>query len=75
MRQEFSEETLAALLQAMQARSVATPENPGLIACWPDVREERMASACAVLINQGHDIRQVFVAGSADGKPRVAWSV
>ena len=42
---------------------------------WPDVREERMATACAELVNQGHDIRQVFVASSTGGKPRVAWSV
>jgi hypothetical protein len=75
MRHEFSEETLATLLRAMQARSAASPENPGLIACWPHVREERMATACAALVDQGHDIRQVFVADTSGGKPRTAWSV
>jgi len=75
MRHEFSEETLAELLRAMQARSVSSPNNPGLIACWPGVREDRMATACAELAGQGHAIKQVVVPSPTGGKPRTAWAI
>ena len=42
---EFSDETLHELLRALYARTSTHPENPGLIASWPSVREERMAAA------------------------------
>ena len=75
MRHEFSEETLAELLRAMQARAVRSPDNPGLIACWPGVREERMATACAELAGQGHAVKQVIVPSTTGGKPRTAWAI
>jgi hypothetical protein len=75
MRHEFSEATLAELLRAMQARSATRPDNPGLIACWPGVREERMATACAALADQGYAIRQVMVPSTTGGKPRTAWAI
>jgi hypothetical protein len=75
MRHEFSEETLAELLRAMQARLVSSPDSPGLIACWPGVREERMATACAALADQGHVVKQVTVPSTTGGRPRTAWSL
>jgi hypothetical protein len=75
MRHEFSEETLAGLLQAMRARSETSPDNPGLIACWPNVREDRMATACAALVGQGYEVKQVVVPSTTGGKPRTAWAI
>jgi hypothetical protein len=75
MRHEFSAETLAELLRAMQARAVRSPDNPGLIACWPGVREEHMATACAELAGQGHAVKQVTVESTTGGRPRTAWAI
>jgi hypothetical protein len=75
MRHEFSEETLAELVRAMQARSAASPDNPGLIACWPGVREDRMATACAELAGQGYPVHEVLVPSLTGGKPRTAWAL
>ena len=51
---EFSEDTLSALLEALHERTATHPDNPGLIAAWPHVREERMSAACHLLAGRGH---------------------
>jgi hypothetical protein len=33
---------LHSLLDAMHARTIGHPDNPGLIACWPGVRQDRV---------------------------------
>jgi hypothetical protein len=71
----FSDETLAALLAALRIRSANHPESPGLIACWPDVRENRMASGCDELIRRGHVIDRVTIGGTTPGATRTAWAV
>ena len=46
---EFSDHALTQLLDALHARTTAHPENPGLIACWPAVREMRPSWAIAAM--------------------------
>jgi hypothetical protein len=72
---EFSEPALAALLVALHARTADHPESPGLIACWPDVREDRMAAACGELRRRGHPVFRVSIAGRKPGQTRSSWAV
>jgi hypothetical protein len=71
----FSETTLNALLAALRARAASHPDNPGLIACWPDVREERMAAGCVELVDRGHAIERVPMPGRTPGAKRVGWAI
>ena len=72
---EFSDHTLSQLLDAMHARTADHPDNPGLIASWPGVREERMAAACAELRRRGYPVFRVAIEGVKPGQPRDGWSV
>ena len=72
---EFSEPALAALLVALHARTADHPDNPGLIACWPGVREHRMAAACGELRRRGHPVFRVSIAGPKPGQTRDSWAV
>jgi hypothetical protein len=72
---EFSDRTLAGLLDAMRTRTRHHPDNPGLIACWPGVREDRMAAACAELRRRGHPVFRVAIEGGKPGEPREGWAV
>ena len=71
---EFSEATLTQLLRAMRDRTSRNPDNPGLIASWPGVREDRMAAACAELLIRGHPIFRVAIPSST-GRIRDGWAV
>lgn len=71
MHPEFSDSALTQLLDALRVRTEGHPDNPGLIACWPVVREERMAAACAELRRRGHP---VFRVSGGDPKGR-GWAV
>ena len=71
----FSDETLQALLDALRVRAASHPESPGLIACWPGVRENRMAAGCDELIRRGHAIDRVAMAGTTTGSTRTGWAV
>ncbi len=65
---EFSDATLAELLRALQARTSSHPDNPGLVASWPGVREPRMDAACAELVRLGHPLFRAAIPGrSKDG--------
>jgi hypothetical protein len=72
---EFSDRTLTQLLIALHARTVAHPDNPGLIACWPVIREDRMAAACAELRRRGHPVFRVWVESAKAGEMRSSWAV
>ena len=50
---EFSETALDELLRALRARTSKHPDNPGLVASWPGVREDRMAAACTERVHRG----------------------
>jgi hypothetical protein len=67
----FSEETLTELLRALRARTSAHPDNPGLVASWPGVREAQMAAACGELASRGHPIFSVSIPGRA----RDGWAI
>jgi hypothetical protein len=72
---EFSEATLEALLRALRERTSTHPENPGLIASWPHVREDRMAAACTLLINRGHPLFKVRIPTAKPGATREGWAL
>jgi hypothetical protein len=72
---EFSDRTLSELLRALHARTSAHPDNPGLIASWPGVPENRMAAACAELVRRGHPVFPVYVEGAKQGLTRKTWAV
>jgi hypothetical protein len=72
---EFSDETLIALLRALRARAATHPDNPGLIACWPGVREDRMAAGCFELVRRGHPIQRVSMPGRSPGVTRSGWAL
>ena len=74
-RHEFSEATLTELLRALRARTSGHPDNPGLIASWPGVREDRMAAACAELLGRGHPIIRVPIPSANPGTSRQGWAV
>ena len=60
---EFSEETLSELLRALRARTAGHPDNPGLVASWPAVREARMDAACGELAARGHLLYRIAIPG------------
>jgi hypothetical protein len=70
-RQAFSEETLTELLRALRARTSEHPDNPGLVASWPSVRENRMDEACAELVGRGHPLFRVAI----PGRSRHGWAI
>jgi hypothetical protein len=72
---EFSDRILTQLLQALHARTTGHPDNPGLIASWPDVPEDRMAAACAELHRRGHPVFRVYVEGAKPGLKRETWAI
>ena len=71
----FSEQTLADLLNALRARAVSRPDNPGLVAFWPGVDERRMPAACAELVRLGYPVQRVTIAGWQSGKSRTGWAL
>jgi hypothetical protein len=71
----FSEQTLAELLSALRTRAVRRPDNPGLIAFWPGVHEQRRAAACAELVRLGYPVQRVDIAGWQSGKSRSGWAL
>jgi hypothetical protein len=71
----FSERELDELLAALRARASSHPENPGLVACWPTVRADRMAFGCRMLAERGHPVEQVPVAGWDPAKLRNGWTL
>jgi hypothetical protein len=74
-RHAFSEATLTELLRALRARTSHQPDNPGLIASWPGVREDRMAAACAELLSRGHPVFRVSIPSANPGTSREGWAV
>ena len=70
-RQEFSEETLVELLRALRARTSRHPDNPGLVASWPGVREPRMDAACGELAGRGYPVVRVAI----PGRSRDGWAI
>ncbi len=72
---EFSEATLNILLRALHTRASTHPQNPGLIAVWPHVREDRMSAACTMLINLGHPLFKVSIPTTTPGSTRDGWAV
>jgi len=75
MAGEFSETTLNDLLRALHVRSSTHPDNPGLIALWPHVREDRMSAACTMLVNQGYPLFKVSIATTTPGTTRNGWAI
>ena len=71
----FSEQELEDLLGALRARAASHPDNPGLVACWPTVREHRMAGACGELLRRGHPVQRISIVGRASGKAREGWAL
>jgi hypothetical protein len=71
----FSEQTLVDLLNALRARAVSRPDNPGLVAFWPGVDEQRMPAACAELVRRGYPVQRVTIAGWQGGKSRAGWTL
>lgn len=71
----FSEQTLAELLQALRARAATHPDDPGIVASWPAVREHRMAAACTELQRRGYPVQRVSAAGGPSEKPRSGWAL
>ena len=72
---EFDDRTLDQLLGALRARTTDHPENPGLIACWPGVREDRMNAACTELWRRGHAVFRVSIEASTAGPAREGWAL
>jgi hypothetical protein len=60
---EFTEEALSELLRALRSRAAGHPENPGLVASWPAVRESRMDAACGELATRGHSLFRIAIPG------------
>jgi hypothetical protein len=71
----FSEQVLEDLLVALRARAASYPDNPGLIACWPALREHRMAGACSELRRRGHPVQRVSIVGHESSKTRDGWAL
>jgi hypothetical protein len=72
---EFSDQTLEQLLNALRARTTAHPDNPGLIAFWPNVREDQMTAACTELRRRGHPVFRVSIESAMPGIARDGWAV
>jgi hypothetical protein len=64
--QPFSDETLTELLRALRARTSGHPDNPGLVASWPGVRESQMDAACGELLGRGYPLFRVAIPGRID---------
>ena len=71
--QQFSEDDLTELLRALRVRAAAFPDNPGLIASWPGVREDQMSAACAELLARGHEVFRVSIPRAQSGMSRDVW--
>jgi hypothetical protein len=71
---EFSE-AAAELLRALRARSASRPDDPGLVASWPAVREDRMAAACAELRRRGHPVQRVSKPSAKRSSTGDRWAV
>lgn len=71
---EFSDAALAELLRALRARSASRPDDPGLVASWPAVREDRMAAACAELVRRGHPIQRVSGLSASSTRAADRWA-
>jgi hypothetical protein len=74
-RPEFSETTLTELLRALRVRTSHHPDNPGLIASWPGVREDGMAAACAELLGRGHPVFRVSIPSTNPARTRAGWAI
>ncbi len=74
-RPEFDDRTLEQLLAALRARTTDHPDNPGLIACWPGVREDRMDAACTELGRRGHPVFRVSIDASSVSPARRGWAL
>jgi hypothetical protein len=72
---EFDDRTLDQLLDALRARTTDHPDNPGLIACWPGVREDRMNAACSELWRRGHPVFRVAIEASRASPARSGWAL
>ena len=72
---QFSEAALNELLRALRARTSTHPESPGLIASWPQVPEDRMSAACALLISQGYPLFRVAIPTAKSGTTRNGWAL
>jgi hypothetical protein len=72
---EFSDAALAELLRALRARSASRPDDPGLVAAWPAVREDRMAAACAELQRRGHPVQRVSNLSAKRSRTGNGWAV
>jgi hypothetical protein len=72
---EFSEAALAELLRALRARSASRPDDPGLVASWPAVREDRMAAACTELQRRGHSVQRVPIRSAKRSRTGHGWAV
>jgi hypothetical protein len=72
---EFSEAALTELLRALHARTSGHPENPGLIASWPGVREVHMPAACTELLRRGHPLFRVTIPTGNGGTSRDGWAI
>ena len=75
MTTEFSEAALDELLRALHERSSKHPDDPGLIASWPAIREEQMAAACAELIRRGHPLFRVSMSRPGFADARDGWAI
>jgi hypothetical protein len=73
--QTFSEDELTELLRALRVRAGVSPDNPGLIACWPGVREDQMSAACAELLRRGHRVFRVSIPRAQSGISRDGWAL
>jgi hypothetical protein len=71
----FTEQVLDDLLAGLQVRAQEAPDNPGLIACWPGVREDQMAAGCAELVRRGHPVKRVAISTRTPGVTRMGWTV
>ena len=72
---EFSDAALAELLRALRARSASHPDDPGLVASWPAVRQERMPAACAELRRRGHAVRRVSNPSAGPSSTGESWVI
>lgn len=68
---EFSEGSLTELLRALRERAANHPDNPGLVASWPAVRETRMDAACGELASRGYPVFRIDIPGRA----RDGWAI
>jgi hypothetical protein len=71
---EFSEAALAELLRALRADWASRPDDPGLVASWPAVREDRMAAACVELQRRGHPVQRVSDPSASPSRTGDRWA-